>query len=115
MEIIIENIYLKLNDYLNYLNWYFISIFIVLIFGMTRTTMLNWWTELPFVPKREDKLLWLSGLITILIFLFFVSKESLDWNNIDSVKHYIGSLIQSYVLVIISHNIIFNKINNKLK
>lgn len=115
MEEILSSIYLNINDYINYLNWYFIMAFLLIILGLTKTPMLDWYKDISFIPKREDKLIWTSGLIVMVVFLIFVTKKSLNWSDSQNVKYYIGGLLQSYIITIVLHTFLIKKFFDKFK
>jgi hypothetical protein len=115
MEEILLSVYSNINEYVNYLNWYFMKVFLAVIIGLTKTPMLDWYKDISFIPKREDKLIWITGIIIMGIFLFFVPKTSLNWDDFENVKHYIGGLLQSYIITIVLHTFLIKKFFDKFK
>lgn len=112
METIIEKIIHIVNDYLHYLNWYYIFIFSIIQYGIDRTFMFTWFTDIKFITKDPYKRIWIVGFITMICFLILV--PDLDFNDKNSLKSYLGSMLHGYIIVITFNHIINKYLDKKL-
>ncbi len=63
-------------DFLHGLNWTFILMFIIILYGLKHTNHFNWFdTQLDKIKSKEYKV-WIAALITGLVFCFFKWKEN---------------------------------------
>lgn len=93
-EIFNNQIYPEIVYFIGDLNWKFIILYLVILYGMKHTEHYDWYVELFKKKPRLAKFkTWLSGLLISVVFIIF---RSIGPNIMDS--EYIAQLLRSIIM-----------------
>lgn len=83
------------------LNWYYMIMLTVILYGLKHTNLLDWWEWLMCKIKVNPKYsYWIAALLTAVVFVTF---RGLEGNVIDAA--YISGLLRSIIFTIVFSNI----------
>jgi len=88
-------------EFLEGLNWTFILMFIVILYGLKHTNHFNWFEKILEKIKINSYKIWIAAFITGLVFCLFKWQETpleFGWN-------YVSSLLRSIFFGVVFSNI----------
>ena len=107
MKNIIEDIQEELELFFDDLNWTYIFIFVIVLYGIKHRQEFEWYNAISKSKNWESLKVWTAGFIIAGLFSLF---RWLGENTFDS--EYISTLLRSWIVVIVFHAVIDKKISN---
>ena len=89
-------------SFLNDLNWFYILMFINILYGLKHTGLFNWYSKILRKSKLKFCKIWVSAIITALVFLCFRWADP----TTEVTVGYISSLFRSVFVVVIFSGIL---------
>jgi len=101
---IAEDISTELQQLFAHLNWTFIFMYSFILYGIEKKKEFTWYNVL----MKKNKMLyllksWIAGIITAMFFVTCHGSIS---------EHHISTILRSYIIVIVFHSILDNKLDN---
>lgn len=100
-----EDIQQHLEGFFDNLNWTFIFMYVIILYGIKHKREFNWYNNLFSSESWEDLKSWLAGIIVGLLFCFFYWEEGDELNGT-----YVSQLLRSWVVVLVFNTIFTDKI-----
>ena len=107
MKNIIEDIQEELDFFFDDLNWTYILMFVMILYGIKHRQEFEWYNTISNSKNWESLKVWVAGLIVGGLFSLF---RWLGENTFDS--EYVSTLLRSWIVVIDFHSVIDKKISN---
>lgn len=104
MEHIFKDIQSELELFFTDLNWTYIFMYVIIIYGINHKSEFNWYNKLA-KKYFEDFKLWISGLLLCLLFIIF---RLIGPNSFDS--EYIAQVLRSWMIVVVFNSFFSKKI-----
>lgn len=110
LETILNGIIPELQSFFGDLNWTYILMFIIILYGTTYKKEFDWWNDLVSKFSLNKWNVWITGFVIGLVFCFF---RSIGPNVFDS--EYISQLLRSWFCVIVFASVLIDGIVKLLK
>lgn len=98
-------------DFVEGLNWTYIIMFTIALYGITYKKEFNWFNRLMVRAKVEEYTVWIAGIIIGSVFSLFKWLEDsppISWS-------YVSSLLRSWLLVVVFAYILIDGVVRLLK
>lgn len=106
---IFQDIQHELEFFFSDLNWTFIFVFVICLYGMRHKPEFRWYNHFFNArPKIKDFKVWTAGFIIGILFCLF---RWLDETVVFNAK-YISTLLRSWLVVIVFNSVFTNKIED---
>jgi glycerol uptake facilitator-like aquaporin len=102
---VFKDIQLELDAFFTELNWTFIFVYVIVLYGIQHKAEFNWYNKLTEKQPWKDFKVWIAGFIVGLIFVFFHWQEGLPTNSA-----YFSQLLRSWIVVIVFESVFDKRI-----
>jgi len=103
---VFEDIHRELQGFFTNLNWTYIFIYVMILYGIQHKTEFNWFNKLTTKQPWNDFKVWIAGFIIGTIFAFFHWAEGNDSTD----AAYFSQMLRSWTLVIVFNSVFDKKI-----
>lgn len=109
LDLIWKGIEPELQSFFGELNWTYIIMYVIILYGITYKQEFDWFNQLITKYKASKYTSWIAGLATGIVFCIFKSlEEEISWN-------YISTLLRSWFLVVVFASVFIDGIVKLIK
>lgn len=101
----------ELKDFFGGLNWTFIIMYTIILYGVTYKSEFDWFNDIQKKLKIAKFTTWIVGILTGIVFCIFKSLEAdpgLSWG-------YVSTMLRSWFLVVVFASVFIDGIVKLLK